>query len=157
MEVHKALARAQAYCAKAERSRADVSQKLQQWLVPAFEHPNIIAALEEENFLNEERFAHAFANDKFRFERWGRFKIKIGLQQKGVPPHLIADAMSRAIPTADYRQTALELLAKKQAQLDTERYNIAQQNQKKANYLLQKGFEPALVWELISEQKILAD
>lgn len=148
MDKLKALARLQHYCAKAERSRFDVRQKLTQWLVAAIYFNEIIEALEDENYLNEQRFARAFANDKFKFEKWGKGKIQMGLRQKRVHSLLITDALN-TIDHAEYRQMAIYLLAKKDAQLNKEKYNIYEQKQKKAAYLIQKGYEPALIWELL--------
>ena len=44
---------------------------------------------------------------------------------------------------------ALDLLAKKEAQINKEKYNTYEQKQKKAAYLIQKGYEPNLIWELL--------
>lgn len=148
MDKHKALARLQHYCAKAERSRFDVRQKLIQWLITPAHFNEIIEALEDENFLNEQRFARAYTNDKFRFEKWGKGKIRMGLKQKNVDPLLITDALN-TINNTDYRQMALDLLAKKEAEINKEKYNTYEQKQKKAAYLIQKGYEPNLIWELL--------
>jgi regulatory protein len=55
----------------------------------------MIATLIEENYLNEERFAIAFAGGKWRIKRWGRVKIKYELRQKGVSEYNIKKAMQQ--------------------------------------------------------------
>ena len=40
--------------------------------------------LNTDGFLNEERFARAFAGGKFRMKKWGRIKISHALEAKGV-------------------------------------------------------------------------
>jgi regulatory protein len=66
----------------------------------------------QENLLNEARFASAFANDRFRFRKWGAAKIRQALQRKGVSAPIIAEAMKR-LPATDQKETALELAQKK--------------------------------------------
>ena len=65
------------YCAYQERCHNDVKEKLYKLGVWKKEHDEIIAALIEENYLNEERFAIAYAGGKFRINNWGRTKIKV--------------------------------------------------------------------------------
>ena len=44
----------------------------------------MIAELIDSNFLNEERFANAYAQRKFKQKGWGKIKIKQGLKFKKV-------------------------------------------------------------------------
>ena len=46
--------------------------------------PELVADLMANGFLNEERFARAFARGKFRIKGWGPRKIAQGLQAKRV-------------------------------------------------------------------------
>src|ERR1700740_2175906 len=88
-----AMAKAEHYCAYQERSQQEVRDKLYEWgLWPeAVEH--IISQLICDNFLNEERFAKAYALGKFRQKGWGKIKIKQGLKLKKVPEVLIKKAL----------------------------------------------------------------
>ena len=52
------------FCAYQERSHAEVKDKLYKLGVWKNKHDEIIAKLIEENYLNEERFAIAFAGGK---------------------------------------------------------------------------------------------
>jgi regulatory protein len=75
-----ALQKAKQYCAYQERSHHDVVQKLWDLGVRKAEHDEIISALIEEDYLNEERFAVQYAGGKFRMKDWGRKKIYYGLR-----------------------------------------------------------------------------
>ncbi len=59
-----ALEKAANYCAYQERSQQEVQDKLYEWGLWASAVENIISQLIGENFLNEERFAKAYANKK---------------------------------------------------------------------------------------------
>lgn len=49
----------------------------------------LLSQLIEENYLNEERFAIAYAGGKFRINQWGKTKIKYNLTQKQVSNYCI--------------------------------------------------------------------
>ena len=87
-----ALQKLKHYCAYQERCHNDVKEKLYKLGVWKKEHDEIIAALIEENYLNEERFAIAYAGGKFRINSWGRVKIKYALKQKQVSEYCIKKA-----------------------------------------------------------------
>ena len=75
------LLKAENYCAYQERSTYEVKNKLLQWGVSKQDIEEIISHLIEKNFLNEIRFAQAYAHEKFHINGWGRYKIKYALNQ----------------------------------------------------------------------------
>ena len=83
------------YCAYQERSHHEVKSRLYDLGVWKKDHDEIIAALIEENYLNEERFAIAFAGGKFRMKQWGRVKIRYELKQRQVSEYCIKKAMKQ--------------------------------------------------------------
>src|SRR3546814_9690394 len=62
-----------------------------------------------DDFLNEERFAMAYASGKFRMNGWGRHKIKQGLGQKAVSAPLIRAALG-SLDEQESRENLLHLL-----------------------------------------------
>ena len=64
-----ALQKLKHYCAYQERCHSEVTEKLYSLGVWKKEHDEIISTLIEENYLNEERFAIAFAGGKFRVKQ----------------------------------------------------------------------------------------
>src|ERR687886_2511625 len=88
-----ALQKLKQYCAYQERSHYEVVQKLWDLGVRKAEHDEIVSALIEEDYLNEERFAIQYAGGKFRMLQWGRVKIKQALKQKGVSEYCIKKAL----------------------------------------------------------------
>lgn len=137
------------YCAYQERSHKEVRDKLYEYGLYRDEVEELLSALITEGFLNEERFAKAFAGGKFRMQRWGRIKILNELEARGLTSNCIKIGM-KEIEDADYLQTLREILKRKLNQIDEE--NAFVKRDKLARYAIQKGFEPDLVWP---EVKIL--
>src|SRR5690349_6245404 len=89
-----ALQKLRQYCAYQERSHSEVQQKLWDLGVRKADHDEIITALIEDDYLNEERFAIQFAGGKFRMKDWGRKKIYYALKEKKVSDYCIKRALS---------------------------------------------------------------
>src|SRR5919107_6298125 len=107
-----ALQKLKQYCAYQERSHYEVVQKLWDLGVRKAEYDEIISALIEEDYLNEERFAMQFAGGKFRMKDWGRKKIYYALKEKQVSTYCINKAL-QSIPQEDYLKTLRQLAQKK--------------------------------------------
>ncbi len=142
-----ALQKIKHYCAYQERSHAEVKDKLYGFGLYKNDVEPIISTLIEENYLNEERFAIAFAGGHFRTKDWGRVKIKYQLKQKQVSEYCIKKAL-KTIDEADYLQTLQKLFEEKLKTLKGEK-NIFIKKRKLQDYLMQKGFEGDLVRGLI--------
>lgn len=137
-----ALQKLKHYCAYQERSHSEVKEKLYSLGVWKKDHDSIIANLIEGDYLNEERFAIAFAGGKFRIKQWGRVKIKYELKQKQVSEYSIKKALKQ-IREEEYLAVLKKLADEKYASLKHEQYLV--RKKKTIDYLLQKGFEMELI------------
>lgn len=144
-----ALQKLKHYCAYQERSHSEVKEKLYNLGIRKNEHDGIIASLIEEDYLNEERFAIAFAGGKFRMKQWGRTKIKYELRQKQVSDYSIKKALQQ-IKENEYSATLKKLAKEKLASLKDEQHFI--RKKKTMDYLLQKGFEMELVHGALADE-----
>ena len=79
-----ALQKIKHYCAYQERCHSEVKEKLYSLGVWKKDQDQMIATMIEEGYLNEERFAIAFASGRFKIKHWGRVKIRYELKQKQV-------------------------------------------------------------------------
>ena len=82
--IEAAQAAIQRYCAFQERCQSEVEERLRSMGVLPEAQAELVADLMANGFLNEERFARAFARGKFRIKGWGPHKIAQGLQAKRV-------------------------------------------------------------------------
>jgi regulatory protein len=143
-----ALQKLQAYCAYQDRCHQEVRQKLMDMGVYPDWREEIIVALIEENFLNEERFACSYARGKFRMKQWGRQRITRELKQRRISAYCLRKALAE-IGEEEYLAVLRELLAKKAATLSGQ--DAWAQKNKLARYAISKGFEADLVWPLTHE------
>jgi regulatory protein len=146
------LLKAASYCAYQERCHNEVRNKLADWGVYGLEADQVILQLIELNYLNEERFAVAFAGGKFRVKQWGRLKIKRELKVRGVSDYCIQMAF-KEIDADDYFETLKALAHKKMSSLKPAHPLV--NNRKVYHYLATKGFEADLIQEAI--RKLQAD
>ena len=79
-----AVIKAQMSCAYQERCQQEMRDKLYEWGLYSNDVENIIANLISDGYLNEERFAKAFAGGKFRIKKWGRIRIKLELKKRKI-------------------------------------------------------------------------
>ena len=145
----KAFQKAKYYCAYQERSHAEVKKKLYGFGLYKNEVEILLSQLIEENYLNEERFAIAFAGGKFRIKQWGKTKIKYELKMRQISDYNIKKALSQ-IEEEDYLKTLQKLAAEKLATLKSEK-NIFIRKSKLQNYLVGKGYEFNLIGEIVRE------
>ncbi|RPE13304.1 RecX family transcriptional regulator [Chitinophaga lutea] len=136
------------YCAYQERCHSEVREKCYELGLRGHDIEEAIAHLVEENFLNEERFARAYAGSKFRMQQWGRKKITMMLKQKQVSPYCIKKGLSE-IDAEDYWSTLLALAGKKYGLLKAEQY--LKRQYKTMQFLLQRGYEQELAREAIEQ------
>ncbi len=106
----------------------------------------IISELITNNFLNELRFAEAFARGKFRIKKWGKSRIIAELKQRNISEYCIKKAL-KEIPSDEYLNTFHELAYKKGLSLRDSSLEI--QKRKLMQYLFYRGWESHLIYEKI--------
>ncbi len=142
------LVKARRWCSLQERSHNEVKEKLLFYEVPYRDIQLIITELIGEGFLSEERFAKAYAGGKFRIKHWGKNKIAQQLQRKGVSEKNIETGL-KEIEEKDYRTTIKKLIQKKLPSLKQK--TPFEQKGKLAQYLMTKGYEAELVWNILND------
>ena len=143
-----ALLKAQQTCAYQERCQQEMRDKLYEWGLYPSDVENIIADLISNNFLNEERFAKTYAGGKFRIKKWGKIKIKIELKKRKISEYCIRKAMQE-ISDKEYINTLELLVTKKSKEVKDRKPEV--RNYKIAQYIISRGFEPDLVWDILRE------
>ena len=147
---NQALEKIKYFCAYQERCHKEVTDKLYGFGIYGKEVEQIIATLIEENYLNEERFAIAFAGGKFRVKQWGRQKIKHELKLRGVSNYCI----NMALAEIDEESYIATLIAETRKKWESLRKEVDYSRQARTNvYLLMKGYEQHLIIEVIERLK----
>ena len=136
------------YCAYQERCVKDVKDKLKTYNIPETEKTKILDYLLENRFVDDERFAKAFVRGKVNQNGWGINKIRYHLVQKGIAKESIDEALEQTDEEV-YRQRLVEILKVKAKSIKAE--TEFERKRKLAAYAMQKGFEGALVWEVLKD------
>jgi regulatory protein len=145
-EKEKALIKAQEICAKQEKCKADIRKKLFEWKVDTNDHSWILEQLENENFIDEKRYAGFFVRDKFKFNKWGKIKIEFELRAKQINSDTIRESIN-LIDLSEYKNTCKALLNQKLRGLrDEEPSKI---KEKLLRFGHSRGFEPELLFKLL--------
>ena len=136
------------YCAYQERCVKDVRDKLKTFDIPEEEKTKILDYLLDNRFVNDERFAKIFVRGKVNQSGWGVNKIRFHLIQKGIDKDIIDEALGQT-DNEVYRQRLIDILKAKSKTVKTA--NDFEKKRKLAAYAMQKGFEAALVWEVLKD------
>jgi len=136
------------YCAYQERCHQEVASKIYSFGMNSNETDEIIVHLIGQNFLNEERFACAFARGKHRIKHWGKSRIINELKSRGISQYNINTALKEISPE-EYSAT-FHTLAERHWETLPERDTL-KKRKKFCDYLLRKGFESNLVYEKMKD------
>jgi regulatory protein len=145
------LQKIQYFCSFQERCIRDTEDKLKEWAIQKKLIPSIIAGLQQDNFLNEERFAKVFAGGKFRVNKWGRQKIEFELKLRRIPENLIRKGLAE-IDENDYKKTLKDIILKKHKELKPDKdFTI---REKIITFAYGKGYERELIITALKELNI---
>lgn len=146
-----ALQKLQAYCAYQERCHSEVESKLYTLGIYEGDADAIISQLIEDNFLNEERFAIAYARGKFRMKSWGKIRIRQELKMRKIPEYSIQQAMKEVDTEGGYLETLERILKNKAAEYDNK---DRQKHEKLYAFALRRGFESEFIGETLKRLRV---
>lgn len=134
--------KAAALCSKGEKSSGDIRKKLMEWGLDRFEAGAVVEELKQEKFIDDERFVKAYVNDKFKFEKWGRVKIRFQLKQKGLTDDLIRQGLNE-IDEEKYVKLLLQTMRDKAKTIKSgDKY---EKMGKIIRFAQNRGFEPEYI------------
>ena len=132
------------YCAYQDRCTQEVRNKLATFDMPDSEKVKILKLLVDEGYLDDERYASTYVRSKIHLKKWGVNKIRMALKMKGISDEIISNALSEIDPEI-YREELIKVLKAKKIN-ETDPYK---RKAKLAQYAMQKGYEPSLVWDTL--------
>jgi regulatory protein len=133
------LQKSEAFCAYQERSSFEVIEKLKRMGAEDGEILQVLNALIDAKFLDDERFAKAYAVGKLRIKHWGVNKIKQGLQLKRIDRELIAQAIAAMYDEENYIGILQQVAQRKWQELHKEK-DPWMRKQKLFRFLASRGF-----------------
>jgi len=143
---NKYLKQMAAYCSRSEKCEFDVRKKLEGTELDINQIDELIDYLIENKYIDNQRYAEFFANDKFKFNKWGKQKIRMHLNQKQISSALIQNALN-TIDKKEYKKTLKEIIEKKlKSTKEQDKYKL---KEKLIRNALSKGFEMDLIYDLL--------
>ena len=113
MDAAHCLSRLQKLCSKAEYCEADIYRKaLKDLEGDADAARKVLEALISEKYVDNARYASAFAREKAAIQGWGPVKIRFQLRTKGVSEADIAAGLAEVEPAAAADKLSRVLAAK---------------------------------------------
>ncbi len=134
------------YCAYQERCVQELHLKMKSLGIEEPLFADYILWLEENNYLNEERFAEIYARSKFNQKKWGRNKIRFELKKRKINAAQIQKAINQ-IDDEQYIATLKEVIDQKAKKLTSK--DVWANQQKCYQFALGKGFESDLIGEVL--------
>lgn len=123
-------------CARTEQCEYDIRMKLSRILPDSQACQRVISFLKDNRFIDNERFAGAFARDKIRFSGWGPTKVRAALRLKRIDNDLISQAIA-SVGDEEKTETLLRIATTKAKRLDLELYD---DRMKLMRFLAGRGF-----------------
>ena len=141
-------------CARREYCTHDIREKLRARQLTSEEMTTLLERMQQENYINDARYARAFAHDKLRYDGWGRIKIAQALRIKSISERYIQDALDE-LPEEEYLETLSRVIRSKQRSVKGK--TPYETRQKLARSVIARGFEPSLVFEEIGSSEEAPD
>lgn len=125
-------------------SERELEKKLREKDFPAEAVKEVLEKLHDLKYLNDASFAIQWARNLAINKLWGNRKITGSLQQKGIPPLLIDDAIAAARQEMPEEQAIAFLIKKKAAKRQTACIDV-REKQRIFQSLMGRGFPPGLI------------
>jgi len=133
------LQRLEALCARGEHCEHDLREKMRRWQLSDDDADAVIAKLRRNDFINDGRFARAYALDKLRYNQWGRTKLRYMLHALGLPEDAIRQALDE-IDEDEHEAVRRALIEKKNREIKDRDPYI--RKAKLQRFLYSRGFSP---------------
>lgn len=147
MTEHEAYLRLAALCAQAEHCEYEMQEKMRRWEIADDAQARVMQRLITERYVDDERFARAFANDKVKYNKWGRRKVEQAMWLK----HIAEDIRQRVLDSIDdeeYIAILRPLLQQKRRSVKA--HNDYELRQKLIKFAIGRGFTMDIIKQCIS-------
>ena len=139
------LSRLQKLCSKAEYCTSDVYRKALKALEGDAEAASrMVASLVEDRYVDDARYAGAFAREKAGLQGWGPVKIRFQLRAKGISEEAIGAALGEVEPEKAADKLERLLAAKARTLEGDPRFRL-----KMLKFGLSRGYEYDAVEEVL--------
>lgn len=148
MTEDKAFDRLSALCARSEHSSGQAKERMRTWAMAPDEQERVLARLTAGRYIDDERFARMFANDRLKFGKYGPRKIMTDLRLKGVAADVAQNALDE-IDESEF-ETVLEALLTAKNRTTTAKTPY-ERRCKLMRYAVGRGFDIGMTTRIIDQ------
>lgn len=134
-------------CSRSEQCSADIRRKIIAFELVSDVVDEIIEKLKEEKFISDERYVKAYISDKFKFNKWGKVKLRHNLRMKGLPEEIILDELDK-IDTEKYKTVLIKTMKDKAKSV--KKKNKFEKMGQVIRFAQTRGFEPEMIHRYIN-------
>ena len=142
------FAKMAALCSRSEQCSTDIYKKITTAGLSNIEADEIIEKLKAEKFIDDERYIRSYVSDKFKFNKWGKVKIRHYLKIKGLPDDLIQIGLAE-IDADKYHETLLKTMKEKARKV--KKKNKFEKMGQIIRFAQNRGFEPEMIHRYLHE------
>lgn len=137
------------YCDYQDRCKKEIFTKLNSFELTDYDIDFIINFLNDEGYINDERYCRSYVKSKLSLKKWGVNKIKISLISKGVDRDII-DTVVSEIDQDSYKEELIKLLENKKIN-ESDPYK---RKAKLMRYAVSKGYSINDVMEIVNGNEL---
>lgn len=137
------------YCDYQDRCKKEIFAKLNSFELTDNDRNFIINFLNDEGYINDERYCRSYVKSKLSLKKWGVNKIKISLISKGVDRAIINSVVSE-IDQDSYKEELIKLLENKKIN-ESDPYK---RKAKLIRYAVSKGYSINDVMEIVNGNEL---
>ena len=135
--------------ARSEKSTGDALRLMRTWGVPEAEQRGVLEKLIADRYIDNRRYAEAYAREKSRLAGWGERKIAMQLRMKGVERETISAVLAEVLQDDGMAERLQEKLEKKLRTVKAA--NDYELRGKLLRYALGLGYDYDMAAEVIEE------
>ena len=125
-------------CARGEHCQQEMLDKMRRWEIDESVQARVMEYLLKEKFIDEERYARCFVEEKIKFNGWGRKKVEQALYMKRIPSSIYNPILDE-VDEKNYEEILRPLLeTKRKTVTGKSEYEI---RGKLIRFALSRGFE----------------
>ena len=133
------------YCDYQDRCKKEIFTKLNSFELADDDRNFIVGFLNDEGYINDERYCRSYVKSKLSLKKWGINKIKLSLITKGIDREIIDNVLSE-IDQKSYKEELVNLLKNKKINED----DPYKRKAKLIRYAVSKGYSISEVMEVLN-------
>ncbi|MBO5810161.1 MAG: regulatory protein RecX [Bacteroidales bacterium] len=137
------------YCDYQDRCKKEIFTKLNSFELADDDRNFIVGFLNDEGYINDERYCRSYVKSKLSLKKWGINKIKLSLITKGIDREIIDNVLSE-IDQDSYKEELVNLLKNKKINEE----DPYKRKAKLMRYAVSKGYSISEVMEIVNGNEL---